>query len=654
MKPKHLLLLTIILGSSFLLANACSLPGSPPSHTPTLNGHTHTPTHTHYPSKGPTKFPGTATPTSKEEITPTHVSKWTIENDHQSSEWQIYITGSAISSIEPENDTIWAASAGGLLHWDRNTQRLTQYLAPYVPLPSNHLSHLLHNDNKLYISGNGGLAIFDRRNQWTLYKDDDIGINIGYHAPMAMVDDVLWVAGKGGFAQLYPDGHWEVLRVDEKFLPTNNIDKITVQGNAVYVVVALGPSMGDERQVVRFSEQSWEIVDLPEMKYLETADGSLWKGEQGELLRSVDSGTSWDSIFEVERWIRPLASDDEGRVYASADDTIYVFEGDQIVETYQYTEYGPELNNINILEWGTQGRLWVATDGRGMTMFDGSRWFNWQAGEDGLREDCIRGLAVGQKKLYAGTHSSATTGGVSVFDFKTERWTNFWPDESSLSSGGVGGIVVDDKERVYFSTSVGILDLYDGENWEHISIPLPEGYGITANDGILDQQGNYWLATSGIGLWKYDGSEWVMYGIPGKISSLAIDQKGRLWVGGALGLLVRDIDSNWYLFTSDELPFEDLWVEDIAVDQQGRIWIVTINTLTAFNGQAFRSFSPKILGVAHWGNALTFDDSGHLWAEISSGVAHFTGTVELAPFYDLELPAAHVISENELIVKPDE
>src|SRR5512138_3300817 len=33
---------------------------------------------------------------------------------------------------------------------------------------------------------------------------------------------------------------------------------------------------------------------------------------------------------------------------------------------------------LNIIERDTQGRMWLATDGHGLLMFDGKEWHNWQ------------------------------------------------------------------------------------------------------------------------------------------------------------------------------------------------------------------------------------------------------------------------------------
>lgn len=311
-----------------------------------------------------------------------------------------------------------------------------------------------------------------------------------------------------------------------------------------------------------------------------------------------------------------------------------------------------ELRYINILEWDNDGRLWVATDGVGLSMFDGEQWYNWQPETSDIREDAIRGMAVANGKVYAGTFGSAASGGVNILDIETGRWTNFWPEESPLSGGGVGGIAVDSFGRVYFPTAVGILDVYDGENWEHIPMPLPDGYLLWTTEGLIDDDGNYWLATGGFGLWKYDGTDWVVYGIPGNLEALAVDQAGRLWVGGEIGLVVRDLDETWNLYTSEELPFEN-WIQDIAVDAEGRVWVITFQSLFVFNGQQCQAFSTDVVGTKYWGDALAFDQEGGLWMEAGDGLAVFRGSPNNGPFVELSLRPAQKVPESDIIVSLD-
>lgn len=573
---------------------------------------------------------------------------WELASEGRASDWQVYLTGSDVSDIALDGDVLWAASNGGLLRWERSTGSVVQYLAPTFPLPSNSLSDVLLYEGKLYISGKGGVAIFDRQEQWTLYTEADIGMPIGFHAPMAMVEDVLWVVGESGLAYLFPNGHWEHTYYGQDTLPEYQIDQLRVRDLEAYIVVALGPTTDAERRVLRLNDGVWQEVDDLTLQYLETPDGALWKALYSEVFKSTDGGLTWTTVLADDRYCLLLV-DTDGRVYVAADDTVLVLENDAIVERYSFTDGGPELNYINIIQWDEAGRLWIATDGRGLTLFDGERWYNWQDGDAGMREDCIRGMALGAGKLYAGTHGSAGTGGVNVLDIATLTWTNFWPGESELSGGGVDGIAVDAGGRVYFPTSVGVLDIFDHGDWAHHVIPaLPERHIFSFSEAVLDAQGNYWVGIVGFGLYRYDGQNWILYEMPGDVTALELDATGRLWVGTTNGLIVRDVGEQWFYYGRDALPVQQTWINDIAVDLMGRAWIITTQDLLVFNGQEWRAFSSDVAGTSVWGDAVGIDIHGNVWVEVGQGLAQYRGELDFASFTELGR-ATQVLKESEIV-----
>ncbi|MBN1920275.1 MAG: hypothetical protein JW892_03450 [Anaerolineae bacterium] len=579
---------------------------------------------------------------------------WALAPGGAASEWQVYLTGSDISGLALDGDVLWAASNGGLLRWERATGSVVQYLAPAFPLPGNSLSQVLLHAGQLYISGKGGVAIFDRQEQWTLYTEADIGMPIGYHAPIAMVEESLWVVGENGLAVLFPDGHWETTLYGQDTLPDYPISRIWLQDSKVMIVVALGPTVDDERRIFRLNDGVWQAVDDLSLQYLQTPAGVLWKAGHGELRKSTDGGLTWTTVLAGGS-VFPLLVDAEGRLFVADDDTILVLENDVIVESYDFTAAGPELNFINILQWDASGRLWIATDGRGLTLFDGENWLNWQDGNAGMREDCIRGMALGDGQLYAGTHSSAGTGGVNVLDLATLTWTNLWPGESELSGGGVDGIAVDGQGRVYFPTAAGVLDIYDHGSWEHHVIPaLPSSHIFGFSEAVLDPYGIYWVGIDGFGLYRYDGQNWTWFDLPGDVTALALDSVNRLWVGTTAGLLVRDVDHRWFTYGADVLPAETPWLTDIALDAAGRAWMITRQDLLVFNGQEWRApFSPEVVGASMWGDALALDAAGHVWVATDWGLAEYRGALDLAGFAGLE-SATWVQDEAEIAQELDE
>lgn len=579
--------------------------------------------------------------------TPNSQAEWIIAGDNKRNDWELYLTGDDIRSIALDNNIIWAASDGGLLRWERDTGRVTQYLTPAFPLPSNDLSELLLYEDKLYISSYAGIAMFDKQDQWEGYSRQEMGLENSLFASIAMIEGELWVAGRKKIAKLLPDGRWDILSFEGfEFYEIVNI--ISDSGES-YVVVSLGPEHQYERKVLHFIENSWELVEDSLPSDFKAPDGSLWSWSKGKngLAKSEDSGRTWQTVIETKRYIQLLSFDEQGRVYAAMHDTIFVIEKDEITETYQFTSVGPELSYINIMKWDKQNRLWMATDGLGMTMFDGKEWFNWQPENSDIRARSIRGLAIGDNKIYG----SAGSGGIDIFDLETEQWTNLWPGESELSGDGVFGVAIDKQGRAFFPTAVGILDIYDGDEWQHVPIPNESQIGTPSyfmSEGVFDKEGSYWVASNDVGLWEYDGTNWSSHHIQGSVEALAFDQDNRLWVGSSSGLTLRDEALNWSFYTSFQLGLDDGRIRDIAIDAERRVWAVTRHHLLVFNGREFQIFLPQIVGEKFWGNALTFDSEDNLWVATDSGFVKFKGEPDTPSLEGLVLEPQWVQPDSKL------
>ena len=578
------------------------------------------------------------------------------ENPDYADDWQVWGALTGISDIAIDGDTIWIASTG-LLALDQTHNTLTHYLFPTFPLPGNSLHSVLYQDGALYVSGDAGVSIW-RGDDWITYSASEIGLDLDFNAPLALQEGTLWVAGKKKLARLNADGRWETFQ-PKALREKGTINRMVVEDGILYVIVG---GMGEDarRDVYRFEDGELVKVDRPELAFFKATNGDLWKGERNALSYSKDGGQTWEeALSEGGAWFVPLAEDDQGRIYARArfPNQLYVFEENKLVGTYDLQRSdAPEINFINILQWDDAGRLWIATDGRGLTMFDGRRWRNWQPENSHLRDDAIRAMLVTRDKVYAGVRSGAASGGLSVFDIASETWTNYWPDESPLSYGGVGGLAEAKDGRIFMMTSDGALNILDGEQWSYASMPIPKNALPTYTDGFFDPTGVYWVATDAIplGVWGYDGEKWTNFRLPVGIKSMVMDSQRRLWLGTDAGLLVRDINGKWLLYAPDALGIQGVsagWIEDIAIDNAGRAWLMTLEDLVIFNGAELQHITPaERVGKPFWGEAIAFDQEGRAWLEASDLLVRFDGEPEIGPFAGLTLPPTQTFRDKDFLL----
>ncbi len=568
--------------------------------------------------------------------------------------WDVFATGSDITDAVALGSTLWATSNGGLLRWDRATGDLVQYVAPGVPLPGNQLSEIEPWQGGVIVSGYGGVAVFDGDATWTLYRDIDIGLTLTYHAPMAVYEDAVWLASGSDLVRLTADGRWEPAPPDTTRPDEGSITKLEARADGLFVVYRLGAERTSPVQVSRYADGAWAIVDQPQRAYFEDPDGGLWRLEERDTLeRSSDGGRSWKRVFSDLDFPEVVTVDPTGKLIVASDDTLLVVSDDAILERYSFLALGPELNYINILQWDEAGRLWIASDGRGLSRYDGTTFTNWQPENSDLREDALRGLAVTPARLYAGVYGSAGSGGVSVFDIATETWTNIWPEETELSGGGVGGIAVADDGRVYFPTSAGVLDIWDGTRWDHVAMPVPEHNTLSTSEALLDREGHYWVGTEvgyGLGLFEYTGTEWRVYDVGSDIAALAQDPDGRLWLGTNNGLVVRDTDHTWHFYNGTSLDMSLPWVGDIAIDSQGRAWLTNTNDVVVFDGARTYTLSSADAGQSSWGGAIALDAADQPWISgMFGGLVHYRGEIPLPGLEALTLPSDRVVSEKDLV-----
>ena len=278
------------------------------------------------------------------------------------------------------------------------------------------------------------------------------------------------------------------------------------------------------------------------------------------------------------------------------------------------------------------GRLWFATDDRGVASYDGSR-VAWLRARDGLSHDFVLSLFEDRRgTLWFGTLNGLTrSDGHSLRRFGVEDglpgrvvrsvvedqagtiWVGTNNGVARLDGGAirrltvgndlgedaVNVLYVDDTGRLWAGTGAG-LSVLDGDRFSDVSraLDLPEGsaYSIAQQPG----SGDLWVGVYGRGLARIPRAALVRLGTPAagtelftspdvldvdRVVSLAFDPGGDLWVGTELGidrLHLREADrsggrpavSHWGSMLGPER------VEAIhnasLVDRHGRIWAGTL------------------------------------------------------------------------------
>lgn len=215
------------------------------------------------------------------------------------------------------------------------------------------------------------------------------------------------------------------------------------------------------------------------------------------------------------------------------------------------------------------GLLWFGTQ-RGLVRYDGYEYRVFRANPadpKSLGGNYVRALLSARDgRLWVGTFS----GGLSVFDPKTETFTRF----VSLAYDRVEGLAEDASGGIWIATTAG-LDRLDPNT------PRVEHFTAEASRAVLiDRGGTLWVGTRN-GLLRRDGETFHRVALSGQsVVRLFEDRRGRIWIGtdehgaavldprtGALRRIApKPIDQN---------GLSHYWVYGFAEAVGGELWIAT-------------------------------------------------------------------------------
>lgn len=142
----------------------------------------------------------------------------------------------------------------------------------------------------------------------------------------------------------------------------------------------------------------------------------------------------------------------------------------------------------DVLVVGEQlNRAWLATD-NGVAFYNNGTWKVIPIAQTGANTSCLARDATG--KIWVGTNG----GGVSVQN--DETWITHSSTNSDLSHDTVRNITVGPDGRVWLATPGGV-NVYDGENWTRHTIFTSNIASDDVYDIAIDKAGRVWAATSG-------------------------------------------------------------------------------------------------------------------------------------------------------------
>ncbi|MGB3948190.1 MAG: two-component regulator propeller domain-containing protein [Bacteroidia bacterium] len=302
-------------------------------------------------------------------------------------------------------------------------------------------------------------------------------------------------------------------------------------------------------------------------------------------------------------------------------------------QQYHFKNYGTKNglggSTVTSIFQDNKGYVWIATQGGGVSRFDGKQFKNYTK-KDGLVSNDI--TCINQDKdgnIWIGS----TDGGVSKYN--GSYFTNY-TEKEGLANNLVYTIYCDEQNKLWFATSGGGVSVYS--NGKFIKT-INKASGLSSDvvfSIVQDKQNNYWFALDN-GISKYDGKIITNYNKHPLINkkvffSSLLDSKGIIWFGSINeGILKYDGKK----FEKIALPKEvaEDFIGAIVEDKKNNIWIATDHGVLKLNNGEFTLYneynglssnSVLSLTVDYEDNLLLGTQAGGVNVLTSDAFAYFT------------------------------
>jgi len=284
-------------------------------------------------------------------------------------------------------------------------------------------------------------------------------------------------------------------------------------------------------------------------------------------------------------------------------------------QDYNFRHYGQKQGlanaNIKCIFQDSYGFLWFATQGGGISKFDGKTFTNYDK-QDGLVGNDVICITEDQNKnIWIGT-----VDGVSKYDRK--NFTNYTID-NGLKENKVFHILCDDS-KMWISTFGGGIAILENDKFTYLNTTN----GLSSDkvfSVFKDKMGKYWIGTSKGGINLYNGKSFTVIKESKNFNSASAfcfyeSSDGKIWIGTP-GKGVYYIENN--LFHQVDIPLINTdYISKIVEDKQHNIWCATEHGLV----KIYKNLSHKIFNK----------DNGLAGVDISSVLCDYEGEIWVSCF----------------------
>ena len=271
---------------------------------------------------------------------------------------------------------------------------------------------------------------------------------------------------------------------------------------------------------------------------------------------------------------------------------------------------------------GQTSKIWIGTNNGGLNYFDyqSKVFFHYPVAinkqtprkETTLADVTVQAIAIDEKSEKELVWIGTKRGGLQLLDVEKKHFTTFLSDKedsTSLYDDNIIDIQIDKQSKVWVAST--ILQLYQKGTFKNFYFPNSDGT-VSISKLFLDQQNRLWVLTWDNGFYIFDTEkEKFIKNIPSPpITAAAQDMEGNIWLSTfGVGVFKYDEAGNFlanYKVEEYQFGLKDALAWDIYADTMGGLWL-------GLYAEGIEYFSPQNQQFRLWTGKIEELISTNIW-----------------------------------------
>lgn len=389
----------------------------------------------------------------------------------------------------------------------------------------------------------------------------------------------------------------------EDGLPSNTVNAVIRDSRGfMWIATENGVSRYDGYGFVNFRSSSRDTLHISSnITYvvLEDRQHRIWVGSEKGLDLFNRDLDRFDQHFFRDIPVRAIYQDRQGRLWVGTDDGLYRYDASRHQFTrpfhHQLNTRSVAYNTIPTILEDRTGNLWIGTS-NGIYVYDVQQAFfrHYARDEDVavLKENNVRKMIEAQDgRIWIATYG----GGLQIYDPQTQSFSYMLANgrqRAPLSSNLITSLWEDEHGRIWMGTDGSGLEIYDprDQHFQHVTHSPYNAKSLNNNvvrSLYSDGRGGVWIGTynGGVNFYHQHAEAFFHYKVPTRngnssVTALAEEDNGNLWIGtdgGGLAYFDRQAGQfqNFYADASTPHALSDNRIMALCLDHAGDLWIGT-------------------------------------------------------------------------------